>query len=60
MGCAFDFDVKGLSAEEARASILRNQTSPLLANVKRLEGGVNWVHADTMATEHAGIYVFRV
>lgn len=60
-GQAFDFDVKGMAAEEARRHIIENQYDPLLIWIERLEGGTSWVHADT-ALLHDGkkrIYLFN-
>jgi hypothetical protein len=45
-GKAFDCDVAGLTAEEARKKILANQDNPLLLKITRLESGVSWVHFD--------------
>ena len=45
-GNAFDFDVYGLTAQEARDKIVANQDNPLLANITRLEANVSWVHMD--------------
>lgn len=46
LGRAFDFDVKGMTAEEVRQWIVKNQT--LLPYPVRLEAKVNWVHIDTV------------
>jgi len=46
-GMAFDFDVKGLSAEEARKRILDDQDNHLLKNITRMEDRVSWVHVDS-------------
>ena len=43
---AFDFDIKGLSAHEARKRILDDKDHPLLKNINCLEDKVTWVHAD--------------
>lgn len=45
LGCAVDFDAKGMSAEEARSKIISNKN--LLPYPIRLENGVTWVHLDT-------------
>lgn len=45
LGCALDFDAKGMTAEEARKAIDENQN--LLPCPIRLERDVNWVHFDT-------------
>ena len=43
-GTGIDFDVKGMSAEEVRRWIEKNQI--LLPYAVRLEDAVNWVHLD--------------
>lgn len=43
-GTGIDFDVKGMTAQEVREWIKRNQI--LLPYAVRLEDGVNWVHLD--------------
>ena len=45
-GCACDFDILGMLAEESRQWIIKNQV--LLPYPIRLEAGVNWVHLDTV------------
>jgi hypothetical protein len=45
-GNAFDCDIKGVTAEEARREILKNQNHLLLFQITRLEDKVNWVHFD--------------
>ena len=39
-GNAFDFDVKGMTAQEVRQNIILNKDNPLLKD------SVNWVHMD--------------
>ena len=46
LGNAFDCDIKGYTAEEARQKILQNQNNPLLEKIMRLEGKVGWLHFD--------------
>lgn len=46
LGKAIDFDVKGLSAEQARQKIRAAQSS--MPYNFRLEKGVNWVHYDVL------------
>jgi hypothetical protein len=46
-GRAFDLDIKGVSAEEARKIIMENQDHNLLKIITRLEDGRSWVHFDT-------------
>lgn len=43
-GIGIDFDVKGMSAQEVREWIVKNQI--LLPYPVRLEDGVTWVHLD--------------
>lgn len=45
LGCAVDFDAKGMTAEEARREIAKWEY--LLPYPIRLERDVNWVHLDT-------------
>ena len=42
-GRAFDFDVKGMSAEQVRIHIRANHSK---YGITAIENGVNWVHAD--------------
>lgn len=60
-GKAFDFDVKGYIAEDARRIILENQDNPLLSKIQRMEADVHWVHADigTVPGNRQRIYVFK-
>ena len=46
LGNAFDIDIKGYTAEEARKKIIENQGNPLLMKITRMEDKVNWVHID--------------
>lgn len=46
LGKAFDCDIHGFTAEEARTRILKHKDNPLLCLIMRLEGGVNWLHFD--------------
>lgn len=46
LGKAGDFTVKGLTAQEARSRI-RNMAN-LLPYPLRMEGGVSWLHIDTL------------
>jgi hypothetical protein len=48
LGKAFDVDVHGISAEEARSIIKADMSNPLLANIQRIEAEVNWLHIDIM------------
>jgi hypothetical protein len=60
-GMAFDFDVKGFTADVARGMILEHQDDPLLAKIQRMEDGVLWVHADigTIPKGKNRIYLFK-
>lgn len=59
LGRAGDFTVLGLTAEEARATIKMH--SRLLPYNIRLEGGVSWLHIDTLSQSgiNARVYEFR-
>lgn len=46
LGKAGDFTVKGLTAQEARSRIRNN--ADRLPYPLRMEGGVNWLHIDTL------------
>lgn len=46
LGRAGDFSVQGLTAQEARSRIRAMQN--LLPYPMRMEGGVNWLHIDTL------------
>jgi len=61
-GMAFDLDVKGLTAEQARMKILQDKGNPLLKHIKRIEGLVGWLHVDTTTPPEGKerIYVFKV
>jgi hypothetical protein len=58
-GMAFDMDVKGYTAEEARQKILENQDNPLLSHIMRMEAAVNWIHADVLMSGKPRIYMFH-
>lgn len=45
-GNAFDLDVAGMTAEQARQKIIANKDDPLLIGIQRMENKVNWVHFD--------------
>lgn len=45
LGCAVDFDAKGMTAEEVRKEIAKWEY--LLPSPIRLERGTSWVHLDT-------------
>ena len=60
-GNAFDCDIRGYTAEEARRKIIENQNNPLLEKIMRMEGNVGWVHWDCkiLAKNIKRIYVFN-
>jgi len=47
-GKAFDCDIQGHTAEQARHKIMSNQDSPLLCRIMRLEADVSWLHFDVL------------
>lgn len=57
-GNAFDCDIQGYTAEQARKKILANKDNPLLAKITRMEAGVNWLHIDCM-TGVKRIHLFK-
>ena len=59
VGKAFDVDVHGYTAEQARQTILANKDSSLLLRIMRLEADVNWLHLDVMDTGKPRIYIFH-
>jgi hypothetical protein len=61
-GNAFDCDVKGYTAEEARRIVLENQDNPLLGKIMRMEDKVNWIHFDLgrIPEGKEKIYIFKV
>ena len=58
LGNAFDCDIKGYTAEEARQKILANQDHLLLRSITRLEAGTSWVHFDLKPLQRR-IHVFK-
>ena len=60
-GMAFDLNIQGLEAEEARQIIIENRDNPLLINIQRMENYVNWVHFDigSLTKEQNRIYLFK-
>lgn len=56
-GNAFDLDVQGVPATNARQIILDNQNHNLFCRIQRLEGKVSWVHFDLLPVANR-IYVF--
>ena len=58
LGEAIDLDVEGMTAEEVRQWIVKNQD--LFPYKIRLEADVNWVHLDVLFEEHnPHIYIFK-
>ena len=57
-GNAFDCDIKGYTAEQARQKILANQDHLLLRSITRLEAGTSWVHFDLKPLQRK-IHVFK-
>jgi len=59
LGMALDFDVKGMTAEEVRAWIVKNAN--LFPCKIRLEDGVTWCHLDVKETStNPKVYLFNV
>lgn len=56
-GQAVDFDVVGLTAEETRQYIIKNQG--LWPYPLRLEDGVGWVHLDTRDADKGKVFLFN-
>lgn len=58
---AFDFDVKGLTAQDARNAILSNKDDERLSFITRMEADVNWVHIDNgpVPAGKERIYLFK-
>ena len=59
-GEAFDCDIQGVTAEEARQRILDDKSNPLLLKITRIEANVNWLHFDVTELPYGvhRIYVF--
>lgn len=59
LGKAADFTVQGMTAQEARSRIRNN--AHLLPHPLRMEGGVSWLHIDTLPQYgiEAKIYEFK-
>jgi len=56
-GNAFDYDVKGLSAEQVRQDIIEHKDD-LFKYVTCLEANVNWVHMDCRNIENRIMLVY--
>ena len=57
-GKAVDATVQGMTAEEARRLIVKNQI--LLPYPIRLEDRVNWLHLDVYDADKGNVYLFKV
>jgi hypothetical protein len=60
-GNAFDCDVQGYTAKQAREIIKFNQDDPLLKRIQRIEDKVSWVHFDLadLPDGKKRIYIFK-
>lgn len=60
-GRAFDFDVRGMTAEHVRTLIIMHKDDPMLKLINRLETDVSWVHTDSAQPPEgkSRIYLFR-
>lgn len=56
-GKAIDATVQGMSAEDARKLIIKNQI--LLPHPIRLEDGVSWLHLDVYDADKGKVYLFK-
>ena len=50
-GRAFDCDIAGIPADQARQRIMGDKDNILLSKITRLESGVSWVHFDLKKLE---------
>lgn len=57
-GKAIDATVQGMTAEEARNLIIKNQV--LLPYPIRLEDNVSWLHLDVYDMNKGKVYLFKV
>ncbi len=57
LGRAFDCDIVGVSAQEARQEILTHQDDPLLLPIRCIEDKVNWLHIDCRNIDRRRILV---
>jgi hypothetical protein len=60
-GRAFDFDVKGMTAEQVRTEIKMHQDDENLKLIQRMENKVTWCHVDcgTLKEGQSRIYLFN-
>jgi hypothetical protein len=57
-GNAIDCDIQGMSAQEARHTIIENKDDALLKRIMRLESGKNWLHFDLLSVKER-IHLFK-
>jgi hypothetical protein len=57
LGGAIDCDIRGVTAEEARQSILKHRDR--FPYLRRMEAGVDWLHCDVKETGRDGIILFN-
>lgn len=58
-GNAFDFDVKGMEAEEVREKIRTWKKQGVLQHLTRIEKSVNWVHFDCANVDSTELVEFN-
>jgi len=58
VGCAIDYDIKGLTAERVREMIKSDQKLFYSYGLRRVENGVSWVHNDIKPTEAKDVILF--
>jgi len=46
LGCAFDLDIQGITADEARDTIIKMKDTSLFYLIMCLETGISWTHFD--------------
>ena len=58
LGCAFDLVFQNITAQEIRDDLVERKYVP---HIKRVEGGVSWLHIDTKPTDlpEGLVYVFN-
>jgi hypothetical protein len=61
LGEAFDCDIAGMLAEDARKQIILDQDNELLKRIMRMEARVNWLHFDVAELPYGvqRIYMFH-
>lgn len=58
-GRAVDFHIFGISAEEVRKEIIKNQNIFPFNEITAIEKDVTWVHIDFRNIDYQGIYLFN-